>query len=91
MKSLMWFRNDLRIDDNPALKNACIESDEVHAIYIFSSKQNALHNEANCKIQFVIENLKTLEQTLSKLNIPLTVINSVNFDDNTQIILDLIK
>ena len=40
MKSLMWFRNDLRIDDNPALKNACIESDEVHAIYIFSSKQN---------------------------------------------------
>ncbi len=91
MKSLMWFRNDLRIDDNPALKNACIESDEVHAIYIFSSKQNDLHNEANCKIQFIIENLKDLEQTLSKINIPLTIINSVNFNDNSHIIFDLIK
>ena len=64
MKSLMWFRNDLRTDDNPALKNACIESDEVQAIYIFSSKQNSLHNEANCKIQFIIENLKNLEISL---------------------------
>ena len=42
MKSLMWFRNDLRMDDNPALRSACIESDEVHAIYIFSSIQNNL-------------------------------------------------
>ena len=91
MKSLMWFRNDLRTDDNPALKNACIESDEVHAIYIYSSKQNDLHNEANCKIQFIIENLKDLEQTLSKINIPLTIINSVDFNDNLHIIFDLIK
>ena len=58
MKSLMWFRNDLRMDDNPALRNACIESEEVHAIYIFSSIQNNFHNDANCKIEFLIENLK---------------------------------
>ena len=91
MKSLIWFRNDLRIDDNPALKNACLESDEVHAIYIFSSKQNYIHNEANCKIEFVIENLKSLDQVLSKINIPLTIIDSVGFDDNSHIILNLVK
>ena len=70
MKSLMWFRNDLRMDDNPALRNACIESEEVHAIYIFSSSQNNFHNEANCKIEFIIENLKILDHELSKINIP---------------------
>jgi len=30
MKSLVWFRSDLRIHDNPALREACIHFDEVH-------------------------------------------------------------
>ena len=30
MKSLVWLRSDLRIDDNPALRHACINYDEVH-------------------------------------------------------------
>ena len=42
MKSLMWFRNDLRMDDNPALRAACKSSDEVHAVYIYS--QNSAVN-----------------------------------------------
>ena len=91
MKSLMWFRNDLRIDDNPALRNACLESEEVHAIYIFSPNQNKLHNEANCKIEFVIENLKKLDKELSKINIPLTIIESKELDDYPNIIINLIK
>ena len=38
MKSLFWFRGDLRLDDNPGLK-ACFEnSEEVHAIFIFFKK-----------------------------------------------------
>ena len=91
MKGLIWFRNDLRMDDNPALRNACIECEEVHAIYIFSSRQNNLHNEANCKIEFLIENLKILYQELSKINVPLTIIDSTGFKDNKDIILNLIK
>ena len=68
MKSLVWFRNDLRVDDNPALRAACSKSDEVHGIYIYSGNQLKSHNEANCKIEFIIENLKSLEQSLKKLN-----------------------
>ena len=52
MKSLMWFRNDLRMDDNPALRSACIESEEVHAIYIFSSIQNNFHNDVGLSHEF---------------------------------------
>ena len=58
MKALVWLRNDLRMDDNPALREACKLSEEVHAIYIYSQNQNKEHNEANCKIDFFIENLK---------------------------------
>ena len=36
MKGIVWFRSDLRIDDNPALNAALSIYDEVLAIYIFS-------------------------------------------------------
>jgi deoxyribodipyrimidine photolyase len=39
MKSIIWFRNDLRIDDNPAMKAACDNSTEVHSIFLYSQNQ----------------------------------------------------
>ena len=89
MKSLMWFRNDLRMDDNPALREACKSSDEVHAIYIYSQNQNKKHNEGNCKTEFFIENLKVLESKLSNINIPLNIIHSEGFKDNSEVISNL--
>ncbi len=91
MKSLVWLRNDLRMDDNPALRNACINSDEVHCIYIYSSEQMRLHNDANCKTEFIINNLKYLSDSLQKINIPLTVIHSHGYNDNPQKILDVVQ
>ena len=91
MKSLVWFRNDLRMDDNPALRAACAESEEVHAVYIYSINQMQLHNEASCKIEFMIANLKSLEKSLDELNIPLTIINSDGMNHDPSIILKLIN
>ena len=76
MKSLVWLRADLRLEDNPALKEACSTHEEVQAVYIFSKNQLAFHNEANVKIDFIVKNLFLLEKSLSKLNIPLTIIQS---------------
>ena len=53
MKSLVWLRSDLRLNDNPALKDACIQSDEVHAVYIYSINQLEAHNDANVKIDLI--------------------------------------
>ena len=39
VKGLMWFRSDLRIDDNPALLEAAQSCDELIGVYIFSQKQ----------------------------------------------------
>ena len=91
MKGLVWFRNDLRIDDNPALRQACIDTNEVHCIYIYSSEQMKLHNQANCKIEFIISNLIDLNENLKKLNIPLTIVDSKGFSDNPKKILDIVK
>ena len=62
MKSIIWFRNDLRIDDNPALKAACENSKEVNAIFLYSQEQLEKHNEANVKLDFLIDNLKCLSE-----------------------------
>jgi len=91
MKSLVWFRTDLRIDDNPALREACKLSDEVHAVYIYSEKQNKEHSEANCKIEFIINNLKLLQKSLDELNIPLTIFDSEGFHDNPKILLEYVE
>ena len=42
MKSLVWLRNDLRMDDNPALKHACLNSDEVHCLYLYLARSNEI-------------------------------------------------
>ena len=91
MKSLVWLRNDLRMDDNPALRQACVSSEEVHCIYIFSREQMEIHNQANCKIEFIISNLRNLGNSLKEINIPLTIVNSDGFDDNANKILDVIN
>ena len=91
MKSLVWLRNDLRMDDNPSLKQACIESEEVHCIYIYSPEQIELHNEANSKVEFIINNLKDLNKSLKEFNIPLTIISSKGFNDNAEKIIETIQ
>ena len=86
MEALVWFRSDLRLEDNPALRNAFENSKKVHALYIFSNKQLTKHNEANVKIDFIIKNLFLLEKKLTKLNVPLTVIKSDGFDNDVSLI-----
>ncbi|MDA9660094.1 deoxyribodipyrimidine photo-lyase [Pseudomonadota bacterium] len=79
MKGIIWFRSDLRIDDNPALNAALSSCDEVLAIYIFSQSQWEIHNESNIKQEFLFNNLIQLKESLANLNIPLTAINTNSY------------
>jgi len=67
MKGLVWLRTDLRMDDNPALKNAFIECDEVVCLYFYSPKQLSKHNEANVKVDFLKRNLLDLQSNYFSL------------------------
>ena len=79
MRGLVWFRTDLRVDDNLALNSATKKCEEIVGIYIFSQSQWNYHNESNVKLDFLIRNLAILEKSLAKLNIPLIAINTNTF------------
>ncbi len=38
--AIYWFRNDLRVNDNPAFTQACAKYDKVFAVYVHDPKQN---------------------------------------------------
>lgn len=75
---LLWFRNDLRLHDNPALSAACAQADEVIAYYCFDSqyfgdKKSAFPRIGARRTQFILESLQDLKESLAFLNIPLQI------------------
>ena len=81
-RQLVWFRNDLRLSDNPALHHACKSGEAVIAIYIATPQQWLEHDDAAVKIDFWHRNLVSLQQSLIKLNIEL---HFFHVDDYQQI------
>ena len=79
VKGAVWFRTDLRLDDNPALNSAMEKCGQITGIYLFSEAQWNLHNESNIKHEFLLKNLTSLDKSLSKLNIPLIAINTDSY------------
>jgi deoxyribodipyrimidine photo-lyase len=84
MHKLVWFRNDLRLYDNPALYHASKEPhSSVIGIYIFDPAMWKKHDVANCRVHFILRGLTKLSQDLAEINIPLlvhTVKNSIPED-----------
>ncbi len=91
MKSLCWFRNDLRVLDNPALYNATVSSTEVIGVYIITRKQWQDHNDASIKINFWIRSLEKLKEKLEEKNIPLIILEAENYDEAEIILYDFCK
>ena len=77
MRSLVWFRRDLRIRDNSALYHASMsarkDSDGVVGLFIVTPEQWRQHDDADVKVAFWMENLKCLSESLRERNIPLLV------------------
>ncbi len=80
MKNLVWFRRDLRAQDNRALFEAAqTAQDGVVAVYAVTPQQWMQHDDAACKVQFWLANVQSLSQSLAKLNIPLLILKSDTF------------
>ena len=91
MKGLVLLRQDLRLDDNPALINAFKENDGVHVLYIYSLNQLRSHNESEIKINFLIESLKLLDVELNKLNVGLSILKTKGYKYDPSEILSFFK
>ncbi|WP_171478522.1 cryptochrome/photolyase family protein [Acinetobacter ihumii] len=72
IQSLVWFRQDLRIEDHCALWHARQQGNCI-AVVILSPEQWKMHDDAQVKIDFYLRQLTVLKQQLDVLNIPLII------------------
>jgi deoxyribodipyrimidine photo-lyase len=76
-KSLMWFRRDLRAQDNAALYHALKHSKQVHCVFVFDKEILDLLPKADRRVEFIRESLVDLQAQLQKMagkNAPLLIV-----------------
>ena len=78
MKHLIWFRNNLRVNDNTVLNHAVANNNSVIAVYCFDPRHFTttafgFKKTGPYRAQFLIETLKDLKETLKEKNITLVV------------------
>ncbi|GGD46230.1 deoxyribodipyrimidine photo-lyase [Malaciobacter pacificus] len=79
--SIIVFRNNLRIDDNYPLYNACKDSEYVLGLYSLENLQGEIYNFKKCDVfreKFIKESLLNLKENLSYYGINLSVVNSIS-------------
>lgn len=92
MRNLVWFRRDLRLKDNTALANACKDASEgVVGVYFLTPDQWTEHDDAHLKVNFWLENLRSLSKSLSEINIPLLIEKCNRFSEVPDAITALAK
>ncbi|MFJ4348328.1 deoxyribodipyrimidine photo-lyase [Pseudomonas sp. NPDC089401] len=87
---LIWLRSDLRIDDNSALSAASQRGPTV-ALWLASPGQWQAHDDAACKVDFWLRNLRRLRQSLEALNIPLLVRQVDTWDQAPAAVLEVCR
>ncbi|MEC7120011.1 MAG: deoxyribodipyrimidine photo-lyase, partial [Pseudomonadota bacterium] len=73
--NLVWFRNDLRLHDQPALHAARQQGEAVLALYILSPLQWQQQHRSARQVDLLLRSLVSLQQDLATLNIPLKLLN----------------
>lgn len=89
--ALIWYRNDLRIQDHEALYTACNRHKKVLGVYFFDPRQfektkYGFRKTGKFRAKFLLESVNELRQNLSKLNIPLLVFHEKPEDRMAEII-----
>ncbi len=79
MSSLVWFRSDLRLADNPALSTACLRGEPVRALYIHSPEQRRRHGNGPRQLELIERRLNALGDELAALGIPLELLEVKDF------------
>ncbi len=77
---LVWLRNDLRLDDNPAIALAQQRGD-IQVLFIATVKQWQQHAESEAKLGLKAASLNDINQNLAKQGIQLTLLEVDYFVD----------
>lgn len=82
MPALIWFREDLRVDDNTALAYACQGAHNgVIALFVITPASWQEHDLAPCRVDFMLRGLALLQTDLARLHIPLYILHLNHFHD----------
>lgn len=82
---LVWFRADLRANDNLALAAACRDPNaRVIGIYIATPQQWRDHNLAPRQAAWIEDHVRALQHSLAQKGIPLTVSEVDDFDASVE-------
>ena len=72
-RSIVWFRNDLRIHDNEALVDAITDNDEIIPLYIFDSRifddvtPHGFSKTGSHRLKFIVDSIADLRRSLRSL------------------------
>ena len=69
-RAIFWFRNNLRIHDNPAFAKALEESDEVIPVYLFEDREWHATNPRRInhfRGRFILQSLQCLQDSLESM------------------------
>jgi deoxyribodipyrimidine photo-lyase len=65
---LVWLRNDLRLDDNPAIAQAQ-QLGDIQVLFIATAKQWRQHDESDAKLGLKASSINDICQNLAKKGI----------------------
>jgi deoxyribodipyrimidine photo-lyase len=85
---LVWLRNDLRLDDNPALFLAQQQGD-IEVVFIATPKQWQQHDESPAKQGLKAASLENIGAQLADLGIRLHLLEADDFSDVPAVLLEL--
>lgn len=83
MHNIIWFRNDLRTVDNPAMAAALANDNQHHvrAVFFITEQQWQKHDWGPNKIGFVLSSVMALSTELAKLNIPFDILECSTYKE----------
>jgi deoxyribodipyrimidine photo-lyase len=78
MNNLVWFRNDLRVNDNNSLFQACKKSGKVIGVYFldprqFETNKYGFKKTEKYRAKFLLETIRNLKNNLAEKNISLLI------------------
>ncbi len=92
MRILLWFRSDLRCEDNPALRHAAERAqDGVVAVFLIAQDQWQKQDWGTPKTAFMLRNVEALSKKLEELNISLIVAKAPLYEDAAEILLKIAR
>lgn len=89
--NLIWFRNDLRVQANPALFAAVEEAKPCLAVVCLTPDSWDEHNESIWRMGLWRDRLRVLELELRMFNIPLKVLNVGHFSNTAPSLLSFTR